>query len=74
MKIQDLVLAEKQAQRSANLAKEKEEYYQRVNRQHLETIKAMELEISNHAKKFAEREEFWNKRLREQSAFAAKKS
>lgn len=73
MQVQDLKLQEMQAKRMANLAKEKEEYYQRVNRQHMETIKSMELEVSNHAKKFAEREDFWRRKLNDQFQLIAKK-
>lgn len=53
---------EMKAKRDAQLAKEKEEYYQRINRQYLENIRDLESEQSQNHLRLAEREEFWRKR------------
>ncbi|KRX05015.1 hypothetical protein PPERSA_06649 [Pseudocohnilembus persalinus] len=59
--ITELKQAEWRAKREAAVAKEKEEYYQRINRQHNESIKLLEQEISQIQKKANEREEYWRK-------------
>lgn len=54
---------EMKAKRDAILHKEKEEYYQRINRQHMESIKVIESELSQTQMKYSEREEFWRKKF-----------
>lgn len=50
------------AKRDQELAKEKEEYFSRITRQHLEHVKQLENELESVNKKFNERETFWRQK------------
>ena len=65
-RMREYKLAELKARREASSAAEKEEYYQRMGRQHLDNIKNLENELAEWDIKFAKREEFWHKRYQEQ--------
>ena len=65
-KLSEYKLTELRAKREAGLSREKEEYYQRINRQHLDHIKQIENELAVWDIKFTQREEFWRKRFNEQ--------
>ena len=44
------------------LSKEKEEFYQRVNRSNMDMIKNMESQLADTQVKFTERENYWRQR------------
>lgn len=50
------------ALREAMMAKEKEEYYQRVNRQNTDILKNLENQVAEHQLRFTERENYWRNR------------
>lgn len=47
------------------MAKEKEEYYQRLNRQYTDTIKKLEYDLSNSDLNLRKREEEWRRKFYE---------
>lgn len=48
------------------IAKEREEYYQRLNRQYTDTIKRLEFDLSHADIQLRKREEEWRKKFYEQ--------
>ncbi|EGR27290.1 hypothetical protein IMG5_198820 [Ichthyophthirius multifiliis] len=65
LQVSEQKLMEMKAKRDQEIAKEKEEYYQRITRQHLEHVKALEQESELTNKKFNEREQFWRQKHQE---------
>lgn len=53
-------------QRDLSMAKEKEEYYQRLNRTYTDTIKKLEFDLANSDLKLRKREEDWRRKFYEQ--------
>ncbi|EAR96949.2 EF-hand pair protein (macronuclear) [Tetrahymena thermophila SB210] len=65
MQVSEQRLLEMKAKRDQELAKEKEEYFSRITRQHLEHVKQLENELEQVNKKFNDREQFWRQKHQE---------
>lgn len=54
------------AQRDLTMAQEKEQYYQRLNRQYTDNIKKLEFDLANSDLALRKREEDWRRKFYEQ--------